>query len=100
NQPGQGTTRGDNVGYSLAGLGDVNNDGIDDIAISSRVRGTLVMFGSESGFEARYAFEGASAAPGLSIKHGRGARVSEAGDFDGDGFSDVLVSDGHDSWLV
>ncbi|MEZ5845078.1 MAG: Ig-like domain-containing protein [Hyphomicrobiaceae bacterium] len=100
NQPGQGTTRGDNVGYSLAGLGDVNNDGIDDIAISSRVRGTLVMFGSESGFEGRYAFDGASAAPGLSIKHGPGARVSEAGDFDGDGFSDILVSDGHDSWLV
>lgn len=86
----------DDVNISVvSGLGDVNDDGFDDLIVGS-LGGTQVVFGRNGGFDrfvnptdlnGRNGFRFASAA----------TSVSAAGDVNGDGIPDIIVGNGHGS---
>ena len=89
-----GTVEGGRFGFSVAGLGDVDNDGYDDVivgAAGSSIEGTgsARVFSGFNGAQL-YVFNGDITADIA------GYSVAWAGDVNGDGHSDIIIgSDGH-----
>ncbi|MFZ5475503.1 MAG: MopE-related protein [Myxococcota bacterium] len=93
-----GTAAYDQVGASVAGAGDVDADGYDDVVV-----GTVAYYdlpgeaylhrGSAAGLSAT----ADTTLTGASSSCYFGSRVAGAGDVDGDGYDDVLVGDYCDS---
>ncbi|MEN0067307.1 MAG: hypothetical protein AAGA48_34570 [Myxococcota bacterium] len=97
-----GEENSDRVGRSVANAGDVNGDGIDDLLVATRDRsndagevylvyGDPTLTGSVDLSDATAHFVGGGPTDRLGNAAG-------AGDFDGDGFDDILLSaDGSDA---
>ncbi len=92
------------AGFDLAGLGDVNGDGIDDFGLSAPFSGSVgnadsgeiyVIFGNtniRNGVDLG-ALDGSNGftVSGLAASDNLGFSLSSAGDFDGDGFADIII---------
>jgi Ca2+-binding RTX toxin-like protein len=115
-----GITSGDEAGTSVEGAGDFDGDGFEDIIVSlpaatvtrgastfSQSGSVFVLFGRSDGFggTGQLDLELLSASDGFRIDganssdrlgdinaDGLGRGVAAAGDFNGDGFADILVS--------
>ena len=79
-------------GYSVAGAGDVNGDGFDDVVVGAP---EYVPFGANGPGYARV-FSGKTGAllrdyPGDTWKDIHGISVAGAGDVDGDGYDEIVV---------
>ncbi len=93
---------GDQLGVSVAGVGDVNDDGHDDLLVGARFNGA-------SGFQAgrAYVYFGGPGAdgvadvvvPGNRVGERMGFSVSRAGDVNGDGSNDFLVGAYHNGFV-
>ncbi|MCI0648922.1 MAG: integrin alpha [Chloroflexi bacterium] len=95
-----GEADSDNAGISVAGAGDVNGDGFDDLLIGANLNDDGGGVGSNSG--AAYLVLG-SASPaggnlnttiqytGEAASDNAGISVAGAGDINGDGFDDLLI---------
>ncbi|MEL6793076.1 MAG: integrin alpha, partial [Pseudomonadota bacterium] len=96
------------AGYSVAGVGDVNGDGIDDFVIGAPednggsgddrlgAGSAYLIFGDACGFDADLALADLDGTDGVLLKGfprdlNIGASVSAAGDVNGDGFADFIV---------
>ncbi len=95
------------LGYSVAGLGDINADGIDDIILGAPyvfeqtnletvlAGRSFVVFGSAAGFDTELDLSMLDGINGFSILRMTNARsgwaVSSAGDFNGDGINDFAI---------
>jgi len=108
------------LGYSLARVGDVNGDGVDDLLIGAHRSGSgnattqegsaYIVFGSKSGFEAEIGISelGADRAiqlVGISMSDRAGNAVGGGGDVNGDGLADLIVGaqdagSGGESYLI
>jgi hypothetical protein len=96
-----GEAAGDYSGYSVAGAGDVNGDGFDDILIGAygNVDGggaeagqTYLLLGKASGWAMDTALSNADASFWGEASDDRcGWSVDGAGDFNGDGIDDLLI---------
>ncbi len=87
-----GPSSNSNFGASVAGAGDVNGDGYDDVivganAVSSSTGQATIYHGSARGVSTT----AATTLSGPSSSASFGVSVASAGDVDGDGYDDVIV---------
>ena len=89
-----GAAVSDNFGYSVSKAGDVNGDGYGDVIVGAYLNDA----GGSNAGRAYIYFGGANmnnaadvTLTGLAADNSFGFSVSTAGDFNGDGFSDVIV---------
>ncbi|MBX3478947.1 MAG: FG-GAP repeat protein [Caulobacter sp.] len=103
-----GTQGGDSLGYWVAGGGDFNGDGIDDMVVGAlqadNYRGAAyVIFGTDSGFVGNLdvaTLDGTNGfkLPAVAVYDYAGVSVANAGDINGDGIDDIIVgAQGSDS---
>ena len=97
---------GDLSGRSVSSAGDVNGDGLDDLVIGAygadangleNSGESYVVFGSTTGFSATLSSSDLNGMNGFRLAGSTagafvGASVSSAGDVNGDGFDDVVIS--------
>jgi hypothetical protein len=86
------------VGYSVAGLGDINSDGKPDFVIGAPGKNIGVGEGGKTDVGVAYFFSGADGSlirtvsdPDATINARFGFAVANAGDVDGDGVADALI---------
>jgi len=99
-----GEARGDSSGLSVSDAGDVNGDGFADLIIGAPTAGlnkdysgaSYVLFGKASGFPANLNLSALDGSNGFKLSGVAGERsgrsVSAAGDVNGDGFGDLIIS--------
>ncbi|NBB14526.1 hypothetical protein GVN21_04025 [Caulobacter sp. SLTY] len=101
----QGVSGGDALGSSVASLGDVNGDGIDDFVLRAAYGeaggnnggAAYVVFGRADGFAGGVNLATLDGSNGFAIGaaadgHRLGEQLASAGDINGDGLADILVA--------
>ena len=102
-----GEATGGQSGWSVASAGDVNGDGYDDVIIGGpkanpnggNSGSSYVVFGKESGFDATIELSAIATGDGSSgfrldgenVDDESGYFISSAGDFNGDGYDDIII---------
>jgi len=103
----QGEDANDYAGNSVASAGDLNGDGFDDLIVGAPFAdggAAYVVFGKAGGFGA--AIDLAAVAQGRGgfviqgAVYGTGRSVASAGDFNGDGFDDVIVGEAGVAYVI
>ncbi|MBD2267727.1 FG-GAP repeat protein [Anabaena sp. FACHB-1391] len=92
----------DNAGWSVSNLGDINDDGIDDIIIGANNANnsygqSYVIYGNRDGFSSTFELSNLDGTngfiiSGIAVNGNLGHSVSGAGDVNGDGVNDFIIS--------
>jgi hypothetical protein len=88
-----GVAAGAQSGTSVAGAGDVNGDGFDDVLIGAPgVGSTYLIFGHGGAWNMPLALSNLNGTDGVVINGVGGSSVALAGDVNGDGIDDLLIN--------
>ena len=99
-----GLAANDVLGISVSNAGDVNGDGFADLIVGAAGApngnfsgSSYIVFGKAAGFDATFDLSSLNGSNGFRLDgviagDASGASVNSAGDLNGDGFSDVIVS--------
>lgn len=100
----RGSSDLDALGMDVAGIGDFNGDGIDDLAVTAsgtdfngnESGSVYIIFGKTTAFAADMTLDGLNGIDGFRIdgesaEFSFGMKISGAGDVNGDGFDDFIV---------
>lgn len=79
-------------GKSIGQLGDVNGDGIDDIALGTELNKQVILFGKNGTFAASMTIDMINGSNGFIIDLPYVNEIKGAGDFNGDGVKDILMA--------
>ncbi len=95
-----GLSESNQAGFAVASAGDLNGDGFADLIVGAPdiyidAGASFVVFGKASGFSADIDLSALNGTNGFRL-NGRGASVASAGDFNGDGFADLIVANSAD----
>jgi hypothetical protein len=98
----EGAAASDLAGFSIRAAGDVNGDGFDDMLVGALganggFGSAYLLFGADNGSATAFALSDIDGANGLRFdglanSDSLGSDVSAAGDINGDGYADLLVS--------
>lgn len=91
-----GLSESDQAGFSVASAGDLNGDGFADLIVGALgsdggIGASFVVFGKASGFSADIDLSALNGTNGFRLNGS--VSVASAGDFNGDGFADLIVGD-------
>lgn len=99
-----GIVAGDSSGTSVAGVGDINNDGFADIGIgapaadpdNTNAGQSYIVFGTETGFNEEISLENLDGSNGFTINGANtddqlGTAISAAGDVNNDSIDDFII---------
>ncbi|WP_067145358.1 BspA family leucine-rich repeat surface protein [Pseudotamlana agarivorans] len=103
--PGPGLEFGTDLGIEVQFIGDINNDGLEDICLGNgneAVNGldlsgrAYIIFGSSIGFVASFDLSSLNGTNGFVVEgigydERRGSTVAGPGDINGDGFDDLII---------
>jgi Ca2+-binding RTX toxin-like protein len=92
---------GESLGASVSNIGDINGDGIDDVLVGAPDGASpgkaYIVFGKSGGFSASLNVSSLNGSNGFALTgagggEGFGLMVANAGDLNGDGIDDLVVS--------
>ena len=97
------TIRG--AGDDVSGIGDINDDGFDDVIVNGYPANNYVVFGRSEGFPATLNPSTLDGSNGFNINtppsnSDRRNKFSRAGDINGDGISDLIIGVANASYVV
>ena len=88
------------IGNSVDGLGDVNGDGFDDVAVNTGGSDNYVIFGNEDNASSELLLSDLDGTNGFAIEDSFIVGIRGAGDFNGDGISDLIVAQNYDEVTI
>jgi hypothetical protein len=99
----KGIAEDERRGAVVKGLGDVNNDGIDDIVIGSEGSKHIILYGKKSSYPASITVNEINGTNGFIIDQSGINEITGAGDVNGDGISDIILGQAHwsgQTWVI
>jgi hypothetical protein len=98
-----GISEDERRGIVAKGVGDVNNDGIDDVVIGTERDKHIILYGKNGSFPSKMTVNDINGSNGFIILQNGLTEITAAGDVNGDGIGDIILGYPHwngETWVI